>query len=740
MNQQLGHDSIEQRVEELLARMTTEEKIAQVVQVSLNMVTPEEADEWAARGAGSFLHTLGTRAHELQTIAGQSRLGIPLLFGIDAVRGHALYNGATIFPCPLAMACSWDEELLRQMGRVTGAEVSADGLHWTFAPLLCIARDLRWGRVNETFGEDPVLIGALAAAMIQGLQGKQLSDPDSILACAKHYLAYGESTGARDSVDAPLSMRKIRELFLPPFARAVQAGCATVMSGYSSIDGVPMTSHRKLLTEVLKQELGFDGIVVTDWQNVLSLIEKQFVAADLEDASKQALLAGNDMMMVTTGFYEAALSLIRKNELPSDIADDAVRRILRVKFRLGLFDEKRFASPQYRRMNCAEHREVNRRLQEESLVLLQNNGVLPLTQKKLAIIGPNAADVNAMLGDWTFLTHPDPNPEAIPLAPVCTILQGLEQQAEAFGLEIEYARGCGWLSGEENRTRNKDNLQESEAFSYELERAHGSDIGAAVQAAEKCDVIIACVGDFIGQNGEYRDRADLSLSGHQQRLLEALHALRKPMVVVLVSGKPLCVPWVKQNADAVLQVFNGGLECGASVAAVLLGLVNPSGKLPISYAYHAGQLPVYYNQLPGWHGGKYVDMPAEPLYAFGHGLSYTHFCYEDLQVLDDAAQRTVNVTVAVRNDGHRDGTEVAQVYFRDCVSRLMTPVKRLLCFQRVFLKEGQSKTLSFSIPYDQLGYYDMEERLTLEAGDFTFWAGGSSRDEDLLHIHSFLRF
>ena len=723
---------VEQRVENLLSRMTREEKVAQMIQVSSNMVSEDEAEEWAARGAGSFLHTLGGRAEKLQRIASETRLGIPLLFGIDAVRGHALYNGATIFPCPLAMACSWDEELMLAVGRATAEEIAADGLHWTFAPLLCLARDLRWGRVNETFGEDPVLTGAMAAAMIKGLQGQSLSDPDSVMACAKHYIAYGESTGGRDSVDAPITMRKIREVFLPPFQRAVEAGCATVMSGYSSIDGVPMTSHAELLNGVLKRELGFDGFVVTDWQNVLSLVEKQHVAENLEQAAKQALLAGNDMVMVTNACYDAALALLERGEVAQEAVDEAVRRILRMKFRLGLFDEKRFAKKNAACIHSREHQALNRRMQLESIVLLKNNGALPLAQKKIAVVGPNADDVNATLGDWTFLTHPDPKPETKPLAPVSTVVDGLRRLGTECGAEVRYARGCGWLDESEKRERNRDNLQESEAFSYELNRAYGREIDEAVRVAGECDVIVACVGDFIGQNGEYRDRADLSLSGHQMELLKALRGLGKPLIVVLISGKPLCTPWINEHADAVVQAFNGGQELGGALAEILLGRENPSGKLPISYARHTGQLPVYYNQLPGWHGGKYVDLPAEPLYAFGYGLSYAEYAYSDLDVRVDGGARRVEVSATVANCSNRDGAEVSQLYFRDRVSAVMTPVKRLLGFERVRLAAGESRRVFFSVPFESLGFYDSNQRLTLEDGGFTFWLGGSSRDEDLL--------
>jgi beta-glucosidase len=399
------------RAAALLSQMTLEDKAAQMTQIPMNLVTAEEADEWARRGAGSFLHALGDTAERLSRIESGTRLAVPPLFGIDAVRGHAIHNGATVFPCPLGMACSWDEQLLYDIGRVTAREVAADGLHWTFSPLLCVARDLRWGRVDETFGEAPQLIGALAAAMIRGYQGSDLSAPDSILACAKHYLAYGESLGGRDSVDAPVTLRLIRELFLPPFAMAVRAGCATFMTAYHSVDGVPMTANRTLLNDVLKDELGFDGFVVTDWDNVRSLVTRQFVAADLRDATRMAVVAGNDMLMSTPEAYGEIIAAVREGTLPEAAVDAAVLRILTMKVRFGLLDGKRELRRDPSAFATPENMAVNDRAAEEGLVLLKNNGVLPLSVKRAAVMGPSADEPGAMLGDWTYLSHPDPHLE-----------------------------------------------------------------------------------------------------------------------------------------------------------------------------------------------------------------------------------------------------------------------------------------------------------------------------------------
>lgn len=331
--------SPEERTQDLLSRMTLEEKAGQMIQVPYSEISREDAMEWVEkRFAGSFLHVLGKEAQMLQDRALNTRLGIPLIFGIDAIHGHALHNGATVFPSQLGMSCSWNPELIRQMGRVTGREVAADGLHWTFSPVLCIGRDLRWGRINETFGEDPYLIGELAAAMIRGYQGEALSDDSSILACAKHYLAYGESTGARDAQETPISERKVREIFLPPFRKAVEAGCATLMSAYLAIDGTPVTASRKYLRTILKEELGFNGFVVTDWNNTGALTNGQFIASDIDEATRMAVDAGNDMLMTTLESYDALIRLVKDGKLPEKLLDEAVGRILRIKFAMGLFD------------------------------------------------------------------------------------------------------------------------------------------------------------------------------------------------------------------------------------------------------------------------------------------------------------------------------------------------------------------------------------------------------------------
>lgn len=709
--------SPQERTSNLLSLMTLEEKIGQMMQISYNTLSVEEAEDWVInKNAGSFLHVLGKDAEHLQELALSTRLGIPIIFGIDAIHGHGLMNGATIFPTQLGMSCSWNPQLIEKAGRVTAREVAADGIHWTFSPVLCIGRDLRWGRINETFGEDPYLIGVLASAIIKGYQGNNLSDPDSILACAKHYLGYGESTGGRDAYDTEVTYRKIREVFLPPFKKAVEAGCATFMTGYQSIDGTPMAINEKLLRKVLKEELGFKGFVVTDYNNTGSLVTMQKVSPDISDASKKSVEAGNDMIMATNDFYEATIQLVKSGLLSESLIDEAVGRILYIKFSMGLFDTKKKSGYVSKSViSCREHQQINHELTRESLVLLKNNNnILPLNKsneiKKLAVIGPNADNLKAQFGDWTFFTHPDPKPDAVPDFEYYTMLKGITELSSARGIEVKYHKGCDILTEDQ-------------------------DIDGAVSIASDCDAIIAVVGDCVEQNGEFKDRANLDLSGSQLELLKALKAIGKPLIVILVNGKPLSIPWLSKNADAIVETFNSGILGGKAVAELLYGEFNPSGKLSISFPYHSGQTPVYYNQMSGWHSPKYVDLENKnALYAFGYGLSYTKYQYSNLVLSSKVCDKNDNITVQVdvTNIGEYDGTEIVQLYINDKVSSVMTPEKELKGFARVFLKAGETKTVSLKLSISDLAIVTPDEKYVVEAGEFEIMVGPDSRDSSLL--------
>jgi beta-glucosidase len=697
--------AVNARVEEILSKMTLSEKAAQMVQVPFAYVTSEEAMLWAKRGAGSFLHVMGDDAREIQAAAQSTRLGIPVLFGIDAIHGHGLHQRAVIFPSQLALAAAWNPALAEEMGRVTAREVAADGLHWTFSPVLCLGRDTRWGRVNETFGEDPYLAGELGAAIVRGYQGDDIADGEHILACAKHYIGYGDAVGGRDSVDTEMTFRKLRETFLPPFARAVEAGVATIMTAYGSIDGTPFTASPRAMRDILRDELGFAGFVVTDWDNVASLVTRQHVAKDIDEASLLAARAGNDMMMTTTAFYDSAIRLVESGQLSEFVLDDAVRNILRVKVGMGLM-ERPLDRGTPACLGCAEHRESALIAARESVTLLTNDGTLPLSQsiRKIAVVGANADDIRAQYGDWTYFTHPHPSPKSIPARPYVTLLEGVQQLAEPRGIAVSYARGCGPLPNE------------------------ADDLDAAVAAAQNADVIVLAVGDVIEQAGEFRDRADLSLSNRQEELFSRLRALGKPIVSVLISTKPLCVNKVAEESAAFIAAFNGGMYGGQAIAEAIFGALNPSGKLPISFPRHSGQIPVYYNSLPGWHGEKYVDLPETPLFAFGEGLSYTTFTYSDLRVESETLRATVKLT----NTGTRAGSETAQVYVRDLVSSVIQPVKRLIAFQKVSLAAGESRELAFQLKRDDFSLVRADETRVVEPGEFTIFVGGSSKDGDLL--------
>lgn len=699
--------TISERVEKLLSQMTLEEKVAQMVQVPYTSVGREEALRWAKLGAGSFLHVLGDDAREVQQAARSSRLGIPVLFGIDAIHGHGLNEHATIFPSQLASACAWSRETVQEMGRVTAREVATDGLHWTFSPVLCLGRDTRWGRIDETFGEDPYLAGELGAAIIHGYQGDDLSAEDSILACAKHYIAYGEAVGARDACDTEITERKLREVFLPPFRKAVEAGVATIMTAYGSMDGTPFTINRRVMKEILRDEMGFDGFVVTDWDNVQSLMTRQHVCGNLQEASTKAAQAGNDMMMTTIGFYDAALEALRAGELEEQVIDEAVRHILTVKFRMGLFEhpEKKGAPGC---IGCVEHREAALRAARQSVTLLRNQGVLPLKDgvRKVAVIGENADRIQAQYGDWTYFTHPTPGLDRKPMRPYVTLREGVEGICQERGMACVYHRGCSVLPGE-----------------Y-------ADIPGAVQAASDADVIILAVGDRVELHGEYHDRADLALSGDQAALFRALKATGIPVVTVLISGKPLCLGDVAEQADAVLCGFNGGMYGGQALAEAIFGCLNPEGRLPISFPRHSGQVPVYYNTLPGWHGGRYVDQKETPLFAFGEGMGYAPFTYENLTM----DKETLMAQVDVENTGSVSGTETVQVYFRDEVSSVMTPVKQLIAFQKVTLEPGERKTVCFQLRREDFSMVRSDGVRVTEPGDFTLMVGHSSKDEDLQQL------
>lgn len=689
---------IEERIEDLISRMTVEEKVGQMLQVSYNVIADEDYEKYKKLGIGSFLHVLGDEADDIRDKASQTRLGIPPIFGIDAIHGHALLNGATIFPSQLAMSCSFNRSLIKEMGRATAEEVAADGLDWTFSPVLCIGRDLRWGRVDETFGEDSYVIGELGKAIIEGYECD-----NNIIACAKHYLAYGEATGGRDAYDSPVTERKVREVFLPPFKKASEANCGSIMTAYGSIDALPLTANKRMMREILKDEIGFKGFVVTDWENVRSLMTNQHITDNLKDASKIAVEAGNDMSMNTHEFYECMLSLIREDKIDMALIDDAVRRILRVKFRLGLFDNKK--RPARSVIASEGHKKINHQIARESIVMLKNDNILPLDGdiKKIAVIGPNADDIRAQYGDWTYFSHPEPKKHVIPKNDYYTVLRGMR---EVFGdNKIEYIKGCDIFGEEDN-------------------------INKAVKLAKKSDVVICVIGDCLAQNGEYRDRADLELSGHQLELVKQLVGTHKKLIAVLVNCKPLCISYLKENCAAVIEAFNGGDFGGLAVAELIAGKFNPSGKLSISFPQHSAQTPCYYNQYTGWHGGQYVDLKKGNVYDFGDGLSYSEFEYSNMRLSKNRAGKSgyIDVSVDVTNKGSMDGQETVMLFVNDVISSILTPTKQLKGFEKVFIKSGETKTVTIRLDIKELALVTPDLKYEVENGEFEIMIGKNTKE------------
>jgi len=704
--------TVDKRVDDLVSRMTLEEKVGQLMMLDAR---GEDLSFINTRQPGSLLHILGAKIDRAMDLAAKNRLAIPLLIGEDGIHGHSFWKGATIFPTQLGLASSWNPELLEQVGRVTAEEMTPTGIHWTFSPVLCLTRDLRWGRTGETFGEDPYLIGEFGAALIRGYQGKGLDDPTAVLATAKHYAGYSETQGGRDASEADISRRKLRSYFLPPFERAARAGAMTFMTGYQSMDGVPSTANHWLLTDVLKNEWGFKGVLVTDWDSVGRLVYEQKVAPTYADAAIMALRAGNDIIMTTPQFYEGALEAVQSGRLAESEIDAPLRRLLALKFRMGLFENPRRPDLARAAVEIArpDHRSVNLTAARQSLVLLQNNGLLPLDPKKvksIAVIGPNADDALQQLGDWTLGASQHP-PEAgrQPREKTTTVLDGIRALAPA-SISVRYERGCSIID---------DDL---------------SGIPAAVAAAQASDVIVAVVGDHLRFIGEGQSTATLELQGGQIALLDALAKTGKPMIVALVNSKPLVLPASAKSAAAILEGFNPGMEGGRALAEAVFGQLNPSGKLTISIPVHVGQQPVFYSQVRGQHGTRYADLTQEPLFPFGHGLSYTQYRYSNLQIGADQVVhwQPATVSVDVENAGQRAGDEIVQVYVSDVLTSVTWVNKALKGFARVHLAPGEKKTVTISLPWEAFQIVNAEGQSVVEPGDFEISVGPSSRDADLL--------
>jgi len=690
-------------IDNLLQQMTLEEKVGQLL--ALTAENMDVAHQWLAdEHIGNFLNALSHDAVSLQDAATKTRLGIPLLLGIDAIHGHAFYQGATVFPTQISMASTWNPELVKQIGDITAKEAVATGVRWNYSPMLDVARDLRWGRIDETFGEDPHLVGEMGAAFVESYEA------NGFAACAKHFMGYSETRGGRDSSEGDTTKRKLKEVFLPPFQRAIEAGCQSIMIGYHAIDGIPCTANSWLLQDLLRDELKFEGVIVTDYDNVRRMHDEQMVCASIREAVKRAYESGLDIMMASQSHANILVELVYSGELDIEIINASCRRVLQLKANLGLFESTKIdLSPQALEfIGTQHHREIALDAAHEGTVLLTNkHNTLPLNPniKKLAVFGANANDPISQLGDWvlgTWEIHTETqNPENI-----VTVLQGLQNQF--INTEIRYLQGSG------------------------IHAEQVEDEAAITNLANWADAVIAVIGDDNAQNGEAKDRANLDLSTGQQQLIDIITAQDTPLIVVLINGKPLSIPKLVTQADAILEAWNPGCEGGTAVAQIISGDRAPTGKLPISFPHHVGQLPVYYNEILGWHGDppKYIDYPPEALFPFGHGLTYTTFEYSNLRVTPN--KTSVTLEVDLQNTGSREGTEVVQVYFNDIYTSLTTPAQQLIAFQRINIEPQTKKTLIFEIEFSSLTFINENGEQVFENGDFEFMVGGTSRQQHLL--------
>ncbi|MEM2480389.1 MAG: beta-glucosidase BglX [Candidatus Bathyarchaeia archaeon] len=693
---------IDKRVEDLLSRMTLEEKIGQMCQYS---GITERIEQMIREGrVGALLKVHGAReVNRIQRIAvEESRLGIPLIFGLDVLHGYK-----TIFPIPLGLASTWDPETVKKSASIAAAEAYADGVRWTFAPMVDIARDPRWGRIAEGAGEDPYLGSVMARALVEGFQGSNLSDQNAIVACPKHYVAYGGAEGGRDYNTVDVSERTLREVYLPPFRAAVKAGAGTIMSAFNDLNGIPASANPYTLKTILREEWGFDGFVVSDWNAIGELINHG-VASDIYEAAEKALKAGVDMDMEGDVYQRALLHLVREGRISEDHVNESVRRILKIKFKLGLF-EKPYVDPERvdRIIKCEEHVKAALEIARKSIVLLKNEGnLLPLRKdlESIAVIGPLSDDREAPLGPWSCLGDP---------RDVVTVLEGIRSKVSCK-TRILYAKGCGVVD------ESKDGFEE------------------AVRAAEESDVAIVVVGESRDMSGEAASRAYLNLPGVQEDLLKTVYATGTTIIMVLMNGRPLSISWPAENIPSIIEAWFPGIQAGHAIADIIFGDYNPGGKLPVSFPRTVGQVPIYYNHKSTgrppspenrW-TSKYIDAPYTPLFPFGHGLSYTRFEYSCLKIKPFEVERDQDVEIKfkLKNVGDMEGDEVVQLYIRDAVASVTRPVKELKGFRRITLKPGEEKPVEFKLKLEDLSFLNHEMKRVVEPGEFKVMVGSSSED------------
>ena len=746
-------------IDALMKRMTVDEKIGQLNLPVTGDITTGQAKSSDIAGrikrgeVGGLFNLKGVeKIRDVQKLAVEnSRLGIPLLFGMDVIHGYE-----TIFPIPLGLSCTWDMKAIEESARIAAIEASADGISWTFSPMVDISRDPRWGRVSEGSGEDPFLGSLIARAMIQGYQGEKLADQlkrnDEIMACVKHFALYGAAEGGRDYNTVDMSRQRMYNEYFPPFEAAIEAGVGSVMASFNEVDGIPATANKWLMSDVLRGQWGFNGFVVTDYTGISEMTDHGI--GDLQTVSARAINAGVDMDMVSDGFVGTLKKSIQEGKASMMTLNTACRRILEAKYKLGLFDDPyKYCDPKRpaRDIFTRAHRDAARRIASESFVLLKNdNQTLPLKPTgTIAVIGPLADTRSNMPGTWSVAAVLDRSP---------SLIEGLREMVgrmdemplnqpnepwyiplmeNGVNINLLYAKGSNLISDaayEERatmfgRSLNRDNRTDAELLKEALETAN------------KADVIIAALGESSEMSGESSSRTDLNLPDVQQTLLKELVATGKPVVLVLFTGRPLILNWEQDNVPAILNVWFGGSEAAYAIGDVLFGRVNPSGKLTMSFPQNVGQIPLYYahkNTGRPLHDGKwfekfrsnYLDVTNEPLYPFGFGLSYTTFAYSDISLSQSSMdmQGMITASVDVSNTGLLPGGEVVQLYIRDLVGSTTRPVKELKGFERIYLQPGQTRTVTFKIAPEMLKFYNYDLQYVIEPGDFQVMIGSNSRD------------
>ena len=723
--------SVKDRTEDLLQRMTPDEKIGQMCQyIGIEHIKKFRAryksvdkgnDQFAVYPGlslddvrqmvidgkiSSFLHVKDVKeSNELQKLAMQSRLKIPLLIGIDAIHGHAHIYGATVYPTQLSLSSSWDDSLAYRIAQATAQEMRATGMHWTFSPNVELARDPRWGRTGETFGEDPVLVGRLGFAFTKGYQGNL--GKNNVLACAKHFVGGGEPFNGLNAAPLDVSERQLRNLWFPPFKKQIEAGVYTFMAAHNEVSGTPAHKNKFLLTDILRNEWRFKGFVVSDWMDMERIYDLHHAAESYQDAYIQSVIAGIDMHMHGPEFFEPVKEAVLSGKLDEKYIDRAVRKILYTKFALGLFENTLSDETETKQvLFSTEHKQLALEAARKSIILLKNNGLLPFkNQNKILITGPNANN-HRLLGDWA-LQQPEEN--------VITVYEGMKDVfADA---QVDFIN-----SGESLRFPDDDSLK------------------TAIDKANKYDAVVVVVGsnslryDRNEKNcGENTDRSNINLQGNQLKLIKEIYKRNKNVGVVFINGRPLAEPWIKENIPAIIEAWEPGAMGGQAIAEIIKGKINPSGKLTITIPDNVGQIHTVYNHLPSSFLHHYIDGTDEPLWSFGYGISYTNYQYDNLKVSQHAnIKDTLLVSIDVTNTGKMDGDEIVQLYIRDNYSQATRPVKELKDYKRVHLNKGEKKTLQFKLAVQDLGYYNQNNKYVVEPGIYTIMVGASSLDKDLL--------